>query len=91
MKKIIGVSTLALLLGTPAVFAQTGDRDGAVPPPNGRAGPVVVYGPGSNVITPRNDPDSTNSSKATEKGPYHKELNSGGEPTGPVDVPANGG
>jgi hypothetical protein len=98
MRKIIGVSALTLLAGITICSAQTyeGSRYGrqfrhqryarTVPP----SGAVIADERAGTVVTPRNDPDSTNVGQNTRPGVYHEEIAPGGVVTGPLSPPANG-
>ena len=80
MRKMMSISTVALLLGAPMAMAQTmpASRDAARA--DMRAG---------TVIPPQRDPDSTNRSQ--QVGPLHEDFNNRGAVTGPLGPSANGG
>jgi hypothetical protein len=96
MRKIIGISAIVLILGTPAAIAQSyaPDVPYATPYETSRGVYHHRYRPAyrrsaraRDLVLPRNDPDSTNRQPAS---PYHEELNNRGEPTGPLSTPGNG-
>jgi hypothetical protein len=82
MNRILGISALALVMGTAMAVAQS------VQAPRGNSGAVRADERAGTVVSPRDDPQSTN--RDQNEG-IHEDRLPGGGTTGPLAPDPNGG
>ena len=97
MKKIIGMSAIALLLSGAAAFAQQvpgnfnrSEEEGAQSGGTTRSG-ASGSSASARSRTPGGDPDTTNRPQSDMPSPYHKDTLPDGTVTGPIAPPSQSG